>query len=280
MNRLIGPLRRLVNRVGFDIVRREKTLPADLTAEEWSHPLELINKYKGRDIILSVPVRDIYFQGERGSKKSQSFYIRTIVEYFSGKRTTYEDSYLQRYYESFQPKNAAEFFGITVENDSKLLQVSAWAATLPWESIAPEEKIKRRIENQVKEAKDLGLNLDYADGHNQFGPVSARKGEMEFSRLVLTAKSIARYGYQKKYGYPTANLLIDNKNYVFNIRAGHHRVAAMCALDYDEIHLFLPATNIKRFSEYFAWPGFLSEIFTLENIKEMKNKYFILGRSS
>lgn len=275
MNRFIKPFRKLVNKFGFDVVRREKTLPADLTAEEWSHPLELVNRYKGRDIILSVPVQDIYFQGDRGSKESTSFYIRTIADFLSGRCTVYEGSYLQRYYKEFQPVNIAEYLNIKIEEGSNLSNIEPLSLLYPWNLSHPNEKKKRIIEQQIREAAEYGLKLTPEDGHNLFGPVSYQKGLMEFNRLIEVANSIKENGFNTDLGYPIGRLNLDeNERYVFTIKSGSHRVAALCAIGSKKIPIKIETGNIIRFREYLWWPQYISKTFNKDEVDQIRSSYF------
>lgn len=274
MNKLINIIRKIINKFDVDIVRLSKTKPINFINVKWNHPLELINKSQGQDIILSVPIKDIYFQGERASSTSQSFYIKTIVEYLSGKCTTYEGSYLQKFYKEFQPENAAEFLRLEVDECSELLNIDAWSTIFPWEECSPSERKRKRINNQVREAKEAGYALSETDGNNQFGPVSCMKGKMEFHRLIKIVKSIQQHGYQSRYGYPKSYLFLNDKKYVFYIYGGNHRVAAMVALGYTKICLKLSIAHIKRFNEYYFWKNYISNMFNKNDINSFIIRFF------
>ena len=71
------------------------------------------------------------------------------------------------------------------------------------------------------------------EGFNQFGPVSHRKGCIEYNRLVNVFESIQANGYQRSTemdGDVGGMLLRHDSKYRFVVSQGHHRMAAVASL--------------------------------------------------
>jgi hypothetical protein len=182
-----------------------------------------------------------------------------LDEYASGRSTTYEGSLLERYYEIWQPQDAAEalldpnvaprtFKGLPTH----MMYHFPWSArTLE----AADRAIRGwysddGIEHGAPEVGDIDAN-----GLKDHGPVSAATGGLEFKRLVEIYERIRREGFRREYGDVRVVPVGRGSELRFlNFGGGLHRTAAMKALG----HAFVPATPLGPFvfhvDEVDYWP--------------------------
>ena len=171
-----------------------------------------------------------------------------LREYKANKSISYEDSILKKFYDLYQPNNLGEAIFI---DDNKLQldlkQYSAQSLLLPW-------TLRPRI---YKGEKNLGPEHGY---HNQ-GPVSDIKGDLEFSRLIKVYSSIESRGfkidmYKSFKDHIRGFFLRKGNEWRFVIISGHHRVAAMSELNYDQIPVTFQPTFPRaiNYKDLLEWP--------------------------
>jgi len=172
------------------------------------------------------------------------------------------DSYLFKYYKSFQPKTYGEVYQLDKSN--KLHSLPQTSFFHPWIHSTPTNIFR------------AGL----------FGPKDITNVEHRILRLGNLIKNICEFGYTPSpkdivEGY----ILLKNDDYRFLITSGHHRVAVMSALhmsgsvDFDNILVKYETnrSNVKivDISNSNNWPGVRSGFLKREDAEEMFNAYFI-----
>ena len=129
-------------------------------------------------------------------------------------------SYLSAFYSRFQPRNLAEAsFGMDVE-------LPPLSALTPFESFKPWRDSIRRISGHD------------GSGNQNFGPVSAKRLEVETDRIVETFRSVQRHGYRPEAfvdGFIRGYALADGTKLAFVITSGVHRAAVLSALGDSEV---------------------------------------------
>src|SRR5699024_9902459 len=111
-----------------------------------------------------------------------------------------------------------------------------------WSSISPESQFAMMKRNEEAEARRCKRALTITDGCKYFGPVSNEKGELEWQRLKKITDAIKTNGFEySRLGRDNiwAQVLVSGNQWVYFIRGGQHRVAALSALGMSEVILQL-----------------------------------------
>lgn len=251
-------------RAGIDIRKAKKSQPLDFTENDID-PISAWYQANGKNFFVRIPLGDCRYIGLIGFKcdsESQSPYIRTLVDYDRGFCTTYSGSWLESIHQNFQPQSAAEMMDIVNPSCAELKSMPASGSIDFWSSESPQEKtIKRSIEI-VRENKQHGSNLGAEHGDRFFGPVSKKKGELEYKRLINAYNSIKQYGYVKdNFGIDNIRGLLlkayNTKNPIFSCMSGQHRIAALTALGYHHVDVQIDTGargGVIRREEVDYWP--------------------------
>jgi hypothetical protein len=166
-------------------------------------------------------------------------FVETLREYELGKITTYEGSVLEAYYNKHQPANASEaIVGFKQTPDIFRTQPAHVYRLSPWHPDSAEH-----VDSSVKEftkehfpSHDGEVMTLESDGFQYHGPVSQKKGQFEYHRLIQIYESIKDNGYNRELGHAYFLMLRRGKDVRFLARGdGNHRTAAMAALGHDKI---------------------------------------------
>ncbi len=85
--------------------------------------------------------------------------------------------------------------------------------------------------------------LDSRHGVSFYGPASAQKIEMEYTRLCDSTRSIQKHGYlPDRYGDIEGHVMTDGRDTRFFVRGGKHRAAVLVYLGYRRIPVCLRRT--------------------------------------
>jgi len=163
------------------------------------------------DPIVTVPVERVRYPDGRGYTPDEHHFLKY---YEAGL-----DS-LRSFYDSHQPQNVFEFFGIEA---SETVNVEGYDP--PWFDHTA----------SVGKSGEKGLTPD--DGNQAFGPVSERKLRLEAARLDHVLSSIQTQGFRPEIGGHVRGYFMHRTNgeWVFVVREGFHRTAALVQLGFDEI---------------------------------------------
>jgi len=230
--------------VGLDLVRREEPDPdPDPPPPLFQNPLEaLCYRQGGKPAAFECPLSATVIQnGFSYSSDGWHPFVATLREYAVGGSSGYDDSILKQYYETHRPANGAEAIvgfgeapGPYAEHPPHAYRVT------PWRSLTVNE-IDRRVREWSKEHGEEHGDPEHdwlleADGYQYHGPVSDRKGRLEYRRLVDVYESIDSEGYDRRLGHAHFLVLKRDGDIRFSgIGPGNHRAAAMAALGFETI---------------------------------------------
>lgn len=220
--------------LGFVLFRPDAPLPSPIypnTYENWLKVLECNNGAFMVDIEKCV-----IFNGFSFSKSGWHPFVRTVLEYMSTGVDDYSNSFLKRYYNTWQPKDCLDALIGAVGGPSQLAGSPPYMLLAPWLEDKPEQRLidfARIIEKENEHLGQAGLTID--DGYGLQGPVSEKKGLLEYQRLLRVFNSIEGSGYDRTYGDITAQILVRGDELRYRIVHGHHRVAVLAALGFESI---------------------------------------------
>lgn len=166
----------------------------------------------------------------------------------------FENSFLEKYYSTWTPRNAREAFPGFQSAPEILAKYPSYNLHAPWMEANPEHRnilMKRTIEfeNRANGAPSLPAN----SGYGLHGPVSQAKGQIEYLRLLNLFQTIKNVGYKRnKYGDVTAIAIQCQDDYRFCIMHGQHRAAVATALNIHSIPIRI--TKILYYGEIEHWP--------------------------
>ncbi len=222
------------------------------------NPLRAVRRYKGRGEIVEVPLQKCRTFGVIGfppTPQSCHPYVLTAMDYLAGRLSGYAGSPLEAYYESVQPRTAADLLGLP--GVAALQQSEALEGELPWISVSGPEVKKKREKLMASDSGEFGPSLTLDDGWNFIGPVSPAKAELEIQRILAVLGSIAKEGYRVRtpLDHVWGFLLRDGEEYVAIIWGSEHRVPVLAALGYESVPLlFFPHRMADR-CNVDAWPA-------------------------
>lgn len=180
-------------------------------------------------------------------------FVATINEYLDSHTKSYKGSILQRYYSQWQPTNGQEALIGAGTGPDILANHPPFLIHAPWLTSTLEERAVDlpaliKAENERHGEEDLPIE----EGYSLQGPVSERKGKLEYNRLLRVLYSIRKDGYDQSYQPITAQVLLRGDEERYRIVHGHHRTAALAALGYS--HLVLVPTMVVQAKHVQDWP--------------------------
>jgi len=193
-------------------------------------------------------------------------FVATLREYKEGRASRYEGSILERYHSQWQPSSAGEaLFGPDADYSS-LTGLPPIGASLPWSRRSPEERAAITRAFAVKDNEKTGHpGLGIEEGYKYFGPVSPRKGQIEYERLCNVFESIQATGYRRDSGWDGdigGFLLRKDEDYRFVVSFGHHRLAAVAALEYESIPVKIIHPVVVNRQDAPHWPQVKQGVWT------------------
>lgn len=243
-------VKRLANRFNLEVRSLARTSPADLTAHLDMHPVEAVYMAEDKSALLRVSLSrclHMHYLASPCSKQTSSPFVHTLLDYVGGEHMHYQESRLEKFYELFQPRTATEYMDVPEGAGRAMAQIPPLAAPIFWlnqtvSGCAGRLKHKQ-LQGDIQNREHGASHLSWRDGHHLFGPVSQKKGELEFRRLTGICEKMRAEGFQHdKTGVDNiaAVALIHGDDWRFFLRrAGQHRAAAAVALGYNEIVLEL-----------------------------------------
>lgn len=224
----------------------------DLSGTPDYHPMDAIYESRGQPVLLRASMaRFLHYTwlAYPAGQDSESPFIRTLVEYARGQQNEYIGSTLEAYYRHFQPASAAALMGLENPSCPRLAQVEPAGAVIPWQSDTPEQGVAYTQKRIRDENHENGGSFGYQDGESSYGPVSIRKGKLEFSRLTSIFDNIKSYGYCHD-SHGQNNIMVTClysdvvQDWRLIIRAGQHRFAALAALGYPDVVVQLQSEGL------------------------------------
>jgi hypothetical protein len=189
-------------------------------------------------------------------EKSWHPFVEAVREYIqSGYSSPYRGSVLERFYETWRPKNSLQALIGAHDGPSILSRYPAYAMHSPWLDINPDERKAFMAKMIRDENRWSGVpEIEASHGYGLHGPVSAPKGEIEYRRLTKTLNSIRRLGYSRRLSDSELTVVAIEKegDYRFCIAHGQHRIAVMAARE--EAYIPVTINKVVRVSEVDHWP--------------------------
>lgn len=199
IKRLKAAIRSALRRRGIILYRIRQPPPPPIYEEPWD-ALHLVRG--GRPAAFWCPLdRCVTFNGFSFGANGWHPFVAAAAEYASGGPVTYAGSVLERYYGTWQPRNAREALIGCDNADTFVLEcMPSWAYLAPWCALTPDEFTMRQKEAVASENRTSGVKLSIGEGYNHHGPVSPTKGSIEFSRLSRVYHSMAVHGFDREKG--------------------------------------------------------------------------------
>ena len=191
-------------------------------------------------------------------------FVKTLKQYDEKHSIKYEDTYLKKYYDQFQPSTTLEVFGL--DNTSKKQYSNSkglYEYTLPWDF-----NTKKNINN---------TRLMYS------GPMDIKRGNYELNRLIKVHNSIKKMGYNPQ---KTSNLYNSNNiqgyflrkenEYKFIVLHGKHRVSSLAVqgIKYIPVTFELGKPRVVNISDVDEWPQVKNKMINREEAILIFNKFF------
>jgi hypothetical protein len=259
--------------LGLEVVRQGAWVPKPSSPPEpMEHPLEALYSEER----LSMPRLGPAFQcdlrlciTENGFGYGPEHwhpYVRALQEYKAGASVAYKGSALEKHYKTFQPETASDLILSEHCKPFGLSRLSGWCFVFPWSRHSPVSRREFLFSWAFREAKQAGCpDVCPEDGHWSFGPVSLKKGYMEYKRIVDVFKSIRCYGYRRRSdgdGDITGMLLRRGDEYRCLIASGFHRLAAVAVLGYESIPVRIARPVIIEARDVDHWPQVRTGVYT------------------
>jgi hypothetical protein len=227
---------RLLNPLGFAIVRLDMPPPPPL----YPGPFETWSRIKRDEpaAFIGDLSRCVTYNGFSFARNGWHPFVHAASEYLEGRASTYHGSALEGYYSAWQPSEGRAALIGAPDGPDELTRYPAYIIHAPWLKLSPEDRLDSISQIIAEENALLGEpGLTIKDGYGLQGPVSSRKGELEYLRLLGIVRSLQTNGYDRKFGDITAQILVRGEEFRFRIVHGHHRAAALAALGYSSITL-------------------------------------------
>jgi hypothetical protein len=188
---------------------RDKEGPPPIVVADGENP-EFLNAFTGNPVFSLSLAKVRYSDGRLYNREKHHF-----VRYYHEGLTS-----LSEFYKRHQPTNIFEAHFLPAARPGL-----PEADRVPW--FDPRWEARGKGE----------CGLPDSDGLQQYGPVSDKKVRLEADRLDGVLDSIRVNGFMpESYGYPAGYFLLrTNGDWVFVIRGGFHRVAALAYLEYDRV---------------------------------------------
>jgi hypothetical protein len=244
LNRALAP---------FNLEIRKRVRPHPIT-DVIDNPLEACSRLRsGTPTAIEAAVEKcVIFNGLSFGETGWHPFVAALAEYSADPGRGYSGSILDRYYAAWQPRNGLECL-IGAPGPQVLAGYPPYVMHAPWLAATPDEQLLRNsrlveLENRIFGGAGMGIE----DGYGLQGPVSRRKGELEYRRLIEVNDSIRERSYDRSRGDITVHVLRRDDEFRFCVRHGQHRAAALRHLGYDSFPV-LPKMLVDR-SAVNHWP--------------------------
>lgn len=239
-------------------------------------PLIVMDRiHAGENIALRCEIqRCVIYNGLSMATEGWHPFVESAKEYLHTGTAKYEGSILERYYKAWQPRNALETL-IGISKGSSFLETYSplLAHNHPWIDVLPDAALANLCKIIDLENTWAGHSeLTYLDGYGLQGPVSNKKGELEYDRLLGVVNSIQQHGYKRGVDEITVQILKRGEDFRYLVFHGQHRVAAMAAIEQETI----PATPLLIVDSQYVehWPQVYKGMWSQENALQYFNHLF------
>ena len=265
-----------LGRVGYRLGKIDKFI-VDLR-QVTADPVEGCYRAGGRPFLLEVPLERCRILPASGfSCVAPNPFLDTMLAHAAGKATGYKASPLRRFYETWQPASAAEVVGLADGAAEPLRAAPPLGFVFPWGGLDPAEShiLWQRI--IAADYREHGISHSAQAGWKGWGPIDEEIGGLEFARLVSVYEAVKAQGYRRNdefNGDIGGVALCNDDGFAVLVTAGHHRCAALAALDYRSAPIRFLAADIIRRSEVMHWPNVRSGLFQPEQALAIFDRLF------
>ena len=229
-----------------------------------SDPLDALIRSGVHPCLVVVPLTFCRSFGPLGLKccpSSRNPFIQTLKQLHDGDKSKGDDLPLQKYYQKFTPKNVAQLFDIkgTV---SKNLLYPANTYKYPWQGY-PSMKLLEKRRKRYK--KNNVCNSILNDQH--FGPQAPENIKKHIERLLKLKNLFENRSYDSRdfmNDEISADVLVSKNEPVYRIKNGHHRVAVLSYLGYNNIEIKINSKQVYYRDGYHNWIGVMENVFKEE----------------
>lgn len=190
--------------------------------------------------------------------------LKTAIEVFNCPKIKAHESYLFEFFKNFKPKNYGELYNLSLNNS--LYDLSSFLQFKPWV-------------NNVLDKTNLRKGL--------FGPSEINEVEHRLIRLKNIFRNIEKFGYiPSEKDIIKGYILKSNNDYRFLITSGHHRVAALKAINSvhpDKFKKVIVTFEEKRCNlkfvnqdDIYKWPAVVNKLCSKEDAFELFQKFFYI----
>jgi hypothetical protein len=244
--------KRSLEALGLELRRIDREPPAPV----YGTVKEALSKTKsGSRAAYKCPLSQLRtFNGLKFDAGGWHPFVAASHEYIDSNRTAYPGSALEAFYQKWQPNDALNAL-IGATGPEILCEFPSYTLHLPWLDVLPAERASAMAKNIRNENRWCGkIDLSASAGYGLHGPVSPKKGQIEYTRIVRTTKSIRRYGFDRARAEEdiTVTAIERGDDYRFCIIHGQHRAAVLAALGYQHVPVSLMRTVF--ISEVEHWP--------------------------
>jgi hypothetical protein len=191
-------------------------------------------RYSVGAIVMPIPSHRLRYSGGLSFSYEQHHFL----QYYA-----YGRDALKRYYDCHQPRDLFQEHFLSSPPIANIPN-----QRYPWIWSAGDVQMSFRGEE--------GLGPEH--GRQQYGPVTPAKIDLEARRLDQVCLSIRDKGYEPTVaGYPRGYLLVESDGqWVFLVKGGQHRVAAMVHLGYQSINVCFHRNHprVIAATEVHNWP--------------------------
>lgn len=249
------------------------------SADEFPDPLtdigEAIERLQhGESVAVWCPVEScVMFNGFSLAPDGYHPFVSASAEMLDRPDQKYSTSRLESYYATWQPADALEALIGAPGAPTILRQYPAYLMPEPWSDTGFDERRVFVEQTMCWESAGIGGQLlGPEDGHGLQGPVTPRKGAAEFDRLKRALSSIARKGYDRRYGELTTQVLKRGPELRQRIVHGHHRAGILAAMGHKGI-VFQPSRLIEL-ENIAIWPQVRNGMWSTAQAEEYFHHHF------
>ncbi|MFU8815175.1 MAG: hypothetical protein ACNA7W_07505 [Pseudomonadales bacterium] len=224
-----------------------------------------------------APLRDcVVFNGLTFAAAGWHPFVATLRERADGAAGGYCGSLLETFFDRWQPTTAAQaLIGIEPERGNALHSLPPYAPPLPWQAEPPNEwvtQVESIIHRQNREHGSPDLTIEA--GFNHHGPVSSKKGALEYQRLVRVFESLRCSGYDRSRGDVKVTVIRRKTALRYLVMSGHHRAAAAAVLKHERIPCVFGRPDLVSVDEVQYWPLVRSGVWTIDDARAYVDHLF------
>ncbi|MCE8035044.1 MAG: hypothetical protein LPK20_16620 [Halomonas sp.] len=255
---------RKVEAAGYHLQSMKRFRPVDARSHE-GNPLLLSYRHPGRRLLLNAPVAWgfglLNFPFDR--PRPLAAVMQRALSSPGQERALIREA-LTHFYRDWQPRTAAEFFGLDEDEAGELAALPTWLSPWPWDPLTLEQKRAQRRRTEGREnARVLGRPLGVEAGWKFCGPVSELKLHVEVERLARVLESVRIHGIRRHDGTDgdirAIVLSHPDGRWRWQVLAGQHRYAVISALG--EPRIPIRVEHFVRREDVLLWPGVASGLF-------------------